>query len=83
MDCDPHDIISTQEGTLLVTDVGNDKIHELDENGSLIRSFGSRGTGNGQFTDPVELAIGPNNRIYVTDTNNHRIQILREKWYLC
>ena len=74
--CDPYDIISTQEGTLLVTDIGNDKIHELDENGSLIRSFGSRGTGNGQFTDPVELAIGPNNRIYVTDTNNHRIQIL-------
>jgi len=74
--CDPYDIISTQEGTLLVTDIGNDKIHELDENGSLIRSFGSRGTGNGQFTDPVELAIGPNNRIYVTDATNHRIQIL-------
>lgn len=74
--CDPYDIISTQEGTLLVSDIGNDKIHELDENGSLIRSFGSRGTGNGQFTDPVELAIGPNNRIYVADRNNHRIQIL-------
>jgi sugar lactone lactonase YvrE len=74
--CDPYDIISTQEGTLLVSDIGNDKIHELDENGSLIRSFGSLGTGDGQFTDPVELAIGPNNRIYVTDTNNHRIQIL-------
>ena len=74
--CDPYDIISTQEGTLLVSDIGNDKIHELDENGSLIRSFGSRGTGNGQFTDPVELAIGSNNRIYVADRNNHRIQIL-------
>jgi hypothetical protein len=74
--CDPHDLIVTQEGTLLLTDVGNDKIHELDENGSLIRSFGSSGTGDGQFTDPGELAIGPNNRIYVADTNNHRIQIL-------
>ena len=74
--CDPYDIISTPEGALLLTDISNDKIHELDENGSLIRSFGSRGTGNGQFTDPVELAIGPNNRIYVADRNNHRIQIL-------
>ena len=74
--CDPCDIISTQEGTLLVSDTGNDKIHELDENGSLIRSFGSAGNGNGQFSDPIELAIGPNNRIYVTDVNNHRIQIL-------
>ena len=41
MNCDPHDLIVTQEGTILLTDVGNDKIHELDENGTLIRSFGS------------------------------------------
>jgi hypothetical protein len=74
--CDPHDLIVTPEGTLLLTDVGNDKIHELEANGTLIRSFGSLGSGNGQFTDPVELAIGPGNRIYIADTNNHRIQIL-------
>ena len=48
--------------------VENDKIHELDENGSLIRSFGSAGSADGQFSDPAELAIGPNNRIYVADS---------------
>ncbi len=76
LNCDPHDLIVTQEGTILLTDVGNDKIHEFEANGTLIRSFGSAGTGEGQFTNPVELAIGPGNRIYVTDTSNHRIQIL-------
>jgi hypothetical protein len=74
--CSPHDLIVTPEGTLLLTDTGNDKIHELEANGSLIRSFGSPGSGNGQFNNPVELAMGPNNRIYVTDQDNHRIQIL-------
>jgi streptogramin lyase len=74
--CDPYDLIVTPEGTLLLSDYGNDKIHELEANGSLIRSFGSLGSGNGQFNNPIELAIGPGNRIYVTDLDNHRIQIL-------
>ena len=74
--CDPYDLIVTPEGTLLLSDYGNDKIHELEANGTLIRSFGSLGSGNGQFNNPIELAIGPGNRIYVTDQDNHRIQIL-------
>ena len=75
--CSPQDLIVTPEGTLLLTDSGNDKIHELEANGSLIHSFGSTaGSADGQFNDPLELAIGPDNRIYVTDQSNHRIQIL-------
>jgi hypothetical protein len=74
--CDPYDLIVTPEGTLLLSDYGNDKIHELEANGTLISSFGSLGSGNGQFNNPIELAIGPGNRIYVTDQDNHRIQIL-------
>ena len=66
--CDPYDIIATPEGTLLITDAYRDKIAELNESGAVIKWIGSRGTGNGQFTDPAELAIGPNNRIYVTDS---------------
>jgi sugar lactone lactonase YvrE len=74
--CNPQDLIVTPEGTLLLSDAGNHKIHELDENGSLIRSFGSQGSGNGQFNSPIEIAIGLGNRIYVADTANHRITIL-------
>lgn len=74
--CDPRDLIVTLEGTLLLCDAANNKIHELDENGSLIRSFGTGGAGDGQFNQPFEIVIGPNNRIYVTDFLNHRIQVL-------
>ena len=33
--CDPCDIMFNTRRKLLVSDIGNDKIHELDENGSL------------------------------------------------
>ena len=74
--CDPYDIIVLPGGNLLLTDVYRDKLLELSPTGSIVKWYGSRGTGNGQFTDPAELAIGPENRIYVADTTNHRIQIL-------
>src|ERR1700722_15022215 len=37
--------------------------------------IGSHGSGNGQFKDPHGIAI-KDNKIYVADTNNHRIQII-------
>ena len=74
--CNPNDLIVTAEHTLLLADAGNDKIYELDENGSSIRNFGSAGSGNSQFNDPTELVIGPSNRLFVTDKLNHRVQIL-------
>jgi DNA-binding beta-propeller fold protein YncE len=74
--CSPYDLLATSDGKILLTDTGNDKIHELQADGTLIRSFGSRGSGNGQFNDPMGIAIGLNNRIYVTDNSNQRVQIL-------
>jgi hypothetical protein len=73
---DIRDLIITPEGTILLSDAGNDKIHELDENGSLIRSFGGLGSGNGQFDNPSGMAISQDNKIFVADSVNHRIQVL-------
>ena len=36
--------------------------------------FGSSGTGNGQFSGPTGIAVGPNGHIWVADTGNNRIQ---------
>src|SRR4051794_21960611 len=38
-------------------------------------TFGSSGSGNGQFNAPWGVATDPNNNVYVTDTNNQRVQI--------
>ncbi len=39
--------------------------------------FGSQGTGNGQFSKPVSIAVDYDGYIYVSDQNNHRVQRFR------
>ena len=39
------------------------------------RQFGSYGTGNGAFNNPRDVAIGPQGRFHVADTDNHRVQV--------
>ena len=61
--------------TLLVVDRGNHRIQRFDaQSGAHIGSFGSYGTGNGQFSNPQSVAVGLDNSIYVVDRSNHRIQ---------
>lgn len=44
----------------------------------IINIWGSYGTGNGQMNYPQGVAADKNNRIYVADTLNHRIQVFDE-----
>jgi uncharacterized protein (TIGR03663 family) len=37
-------------------------------------AFGSAGVGNGQFTNPHNVALGPVGDVYVADSNNHLVQ---------
>src|SRR5581483_1312321 len=39
-------------------------------------TFGTYGTKAGEFIDPLAVAFGPDNRIYVLDAGNSRVQIL-------
>ena len=43
--------------------------------GTLVGQIGERGRGPGQFLHPHSLTISPENRLWVTDTNNNRIQV--------
>ena len=37
-------------------------------------SWGNRGSGNGQFTNPYCVAVGNSGNVYVVDTGNNRVQ---------
>ena len=37
--------------------------------------FGGKGSGDGQFMNPVGIAIDSNGRFIVADTGNHRVQV--------
>ena len=43
---------------------------------NALQSWGSEGSGDGQFTTPRGVAVAPNGNIYVADSFNHRIQVL-------
>ena len=64
----------TNQGTLyLVCEAGNHKIHIYSSSGTLQRSIGSLGSGNGQFNIPHYVQVLPTNNILVADVNNNRI----------
>jgi len=44
-----------------------------------ISKFGSKGNGNGQFSNPYGITISPKGNVYVCDFSHHRIQIFNSE----
>ena len=63
-------------GQLFVADTYAHDIKVFDAQGTLLRTIGRRGNGDGEFNYPSHLALA-NGELYVTDTMNSRIQVLR------
>jgi DNA-binding beta-propeller fold protein YncE len=70
----PRDIVVDSTGQVFVTDTGNKRVAIFDQNGTFITQFGSAGLLEGQFDEPVGIALGPEGQIYIADTWNQRIQ---------
>lgn len=61
-------------GNLWATSYDQNKVYEYDSKGNLKFSFGSEGTGNGQFKGPLGIAFAPSGNFFVADDKNNRIQ---------
>ncbi len=80
----PRDIAIDARGDLWVTDTGHNRIVVYTPDGEYLREFGApftaatsgRGSGPGQFSEPVGIAIGPDGEIAVADMWNARVQVL-------
>jgi DNA-binding beta-propeller fold protein YncE len=68
----PDGIAIDSSGNLWVAEEGNNRVQELSETGSYLTSFGSAGTGAGQFEAPMDIAFAAG-EVYVTDQNNDRV----------
>ncbi len=72
----PADICVAPSGDLYVADgYGNSSVHRFGASGDYISSFGSPGSGPGQFRVPHSVRVSGDGRVYVADRENHRVQV--------
>jgi DNA-binding beta-propeller fold protein YncE len=72
----PTDVAVAPDGELYVCDgYGNARVHRFTPEGKLIQSWGEPGVGPGEFHLPHGIGVSPDNRVFVTDRENDRIQI--------
>jgi len=72
----PTDLAISSKGDLFVSDgYGNARVHKFSPDGKLIKSWGQRGSGPGQFNLSHCVRIDRGDRVWVCDRENSRIQI--------
>lgn len=71
----PSDVAVGPDGSIYVVDGVNYAIKVFDSEGRFQFSFGSHGSGPGQFDYPLGMDIDAAGRLYVADSGNSRIQI--------
>jgi hypothetical protein len=72
----PTDIAWDAAGDIFVSDAyTNARIVKLDKFGKFIKTWGSKGSGEGQFDMPNSVAVDAQGNVYVADLGNQRIQI--------
>ena len=73
----PSGIVVTGD-VMYVVEHRCNRIQKLTLKGDFLDSFGSVGSGEGQFRSPWGICIGPNGRIFVADYGNNRIQVFHK-----
>ena len=68
----PRGVAFNHAGEMVIS--ARDSVSVLRPNGTKLRSFGTGGSGPGQFVDPRGVAVDDEGNILVADSNNHRIQ---------
>ena len=72
----PTDVAWDSNGNIYVADgFGNARVAKFDKNGKFVKSWGSRGSAQGQFDGVHGIAIDAQNNVYVADSGNKRIQV--------
>jgi DNA-binding beta-propeller fold protein YncE len=72
----PTDVTWDSDGNIYITDgYVNSRVAKFDKNGDWVKSWGEKGTAQGQFRLPHTIVADRNNNLYVGDRTNRRIQV--------
>jgi len=71
----PHSLTVDKLGNIYVGDTGNKRIQKFTPNGTFLTSWGSEGSGNGQFLGLHDVSVDPEGKfLYTVELKNHRVQ---------
>jgi hypothetical protein len=72
----PTDVAWDSAGNIFVSDAyTNARVVKLDKNGKFVKTWGAKGSGEGQFDMPNSIAVDAQGNVYVADLGNKRIQV--------
>ena len=60
---------------IFVCDYGNDRVQMFDTDLNVLGSFGTAGSGDGNFHGPMDIASDQDGCLYVVDSGNNRVQV--------
>ena len=70
----PRGVAINHSGEVVVTEHAAGRVFVFRADGYMLRSFGSRGSGLGQFKRAGGVAVDAGGNIFIVDNGNHRIQ---------
>ena len=70
----PEDITFSPFG-IFITDTGNNRVLKVDDKFNLIKQWGTKGTGNGQFVHPHAIDVDSKGNVYVGVLNQPGVQV--------
>ena len=72
----PTDVAVAPNGDFYVSDgYGNSRVVKYNKDGKVLKVWGKKGTGEGEFDLPHAVILDKRGRLYVGDRQNYRIQI--------
>ncbi len=81
----PNDVLVAPDGSIFVAEghssaaTANPRILKFDKAGRLLKTWGTKGTGQGKLDQPHALAMDSRGRLFVGDRSNNRIQIFDQE----
>ena len=72
--------VDSDGGSVILVDTGCSRLQKFNLSADLqklefLKSVGSKGSGDGQFIEPVGIKTTENGDVYICDKDNHRIQV--------